>query len=661
MPKEAEKQIISSTGLNLSSKDKKELAETLYQEIKESIGDASDLFTKNDKWDRLYELKTDRKAKKKKSNIHIPMPAIKVDGITDKMIEIISEPEHTFSIHADKFAEKETKLEAIRIWFQDLLDEDVKFKSRAEEITLNAVKHGMSPVSLLFESRKKRRTKITVYQSEEEFKEQYTSAQEAGIPEDEYNSYLREIKDLGRTRIEERYNYYEEGAEIDVIERNDFVRIPFKARTHEEASGEFKRVWLTWQQLLKGVKEEKYSKKDIESLKNKIKLNDSEKLSGEENEKSNPFGSKGLECYTGWYTYKIKDPEDEMEIAVKTLITMAFKEKHILKVDEYIYWSDESFFHYNRIKKKPNSAEGYSVLAILNMLSQQLDTMYNQLNDYWNMVLKPVFLKKQGVRIIPDPGTREIEFGTTYEIDDPNPEKVLQMLFKSIPHAPNVITEIQQITNYIDDASKHSSLLSGRESPTDPRAPASKAMLKAQMSLGGIASYLRTIREGFNSIGEGLMWLMYQFGDDEYTVKVGEEDVTFTREDIFPEDFSIELAVSDKRLSQDIQKQEADYILERLSAFMAPTPLNPQGNPIGQQELIRNFLSKYQYDGDRKVIEMTREDLIGLLTQEMQRQQAQQQAQQLQEGIQQASEGLTPEEIEEAKQNAIQGQLNAAG
>lgn len=92
--------------------------------------------------------------------------------------------------------------------------------------------------------------------------------------------------------------------------------------------------------------------------------------------------------------------------------------------------------------------------------------------------------------------------------------KEITFLQKPQSQAAGMIPIIQYLLKQDDDVTGVSSLMSGRESPTDPRAPAIKTIALLKQSGLNIESYVKTALPSFNEIAVVLLALYYQMTED---------------------------------------------------------------------------------------------------------------------------------------------------
>lgn len=92
--------------------------------------------------------------------------------------------------------------------------------------------------------------------------------------------------------------------------------------------------------------------------------------------------------------------------------------------------------------------------------------------------------------------------------------KEITFLQKPQSQAAGMIPIIQYLLKQDDDVTGVSSLMTGKESPTDPRAPATKTIALLKQSGINIESYVKTALPSFNEIATILLALYYQMTED---------------------------------------------------------------------------------------------------------------------------------------------------
>jgi hypothetical protein len=97
--------------------------------------------------------------------------------------------------------------------------------------------------------------------------------------------------------------------------------------------------------------------------------------------------------------------------------------------------------------------------------------------------------------------------------------KEITFLPKPASNVAGIMSVIQYLIKQDDDVTGVSSLMTGRESPIDPRAPATKTLALLKASGLNIEDYIRTLLPSFNEIANVLLQLYYQMSTDSVAYK----------------------------------------------------------------------------------------------------------------------------------------------
>ena len=123
---------------------------------------------------------------------------------------------------------------------------------------------------------------------------------------------------------------------------------------------------------------------------------------------------------------------------------------------------------------------------------------------------------KEGSRTEKQLMTRRWNHGVPIVIDKDASEvnKEITFLQKPQSQAAGMIPISQYLLKQDDDVTGVSSLMTGKESPTDPRAPATKTIAFLKQSGINIESFVKTALPSFNEIAVVLLALYYQMTED---------------------------------------------------------------------------------------------------------------------------------------------------
>lgn len=590
--------------LKLSGKKKKELAKDVCDKINKSIGDSTELFNQCKEWGRRYKGEVQKKNTPwpNSANTNVRLCTMKLDGIVDKISGSISEitPNYIFSIEGME----RDKLNAIEEWYQSVLDKKIKYRNFLENNLHNAGKQKSGMCMLIWEKDVTRRRGYEVFQDDvfegtrikgsglTKFKNRYSSYKIAKCTKQEYKQIISNLKEYGYCKINISYNHIEEGPKLENIERYHFILLPANAKTQKEAEGEFVEINKTRQDLLRGVKDSKYEKEDIDSLFAKL------------DRKGKPKEEDIRKCYMGRYQYGEED-----EIKKDIFIMVDIEAQHIIRISQFPYFNNESFFYQTKLKTLPDEFDGISIVDRLSKIEDEINTEHNQRIDAWTLILTKIFLINGNAEFPEkDPRVEGITPGDNIVVTGVSLDNAIQELIKLPIGIPNFINEEKLLLQFADWLSGLSAGLSGQSQPLDPNAPASKTLALLREASVRIASYIRNIRIGLNEIGKGILWRYYQYGPDTYTWN----GVEFTREDINPDNIELDLRISEANMNKDLMKQEILFILNTVLSV----PIVQQ-NMLAQQDVLSQFLKVWKYPGEDEIVSMTQEDVIKLIMQRM--------------------------------------------
>ena len=181
-----------------------------------------------------------------------------------------------------------------------------------------------------------------------------------------------------------------------------------------------------------------------------------------------------------------------------------------------------------------------------------------------------------------------------------NPGENVDFLQKYMPQVDlgGLINILQYLIQGDDDVTGVSSLMSGRESPIDPTAPAQKTLALLAESGENVAEYIQSLVPSFNTIGEIILQMYFQMVTDgiDYVAKP---------ERVVGENPFAKLTRSDMIAKTNIQVQAASFAFDNLEEtkkdlalyqIMRQEPLvarNPESVYIFLKNIIKKFSPKW--------------------------------------------------------------------
>lgn len=241
---------------------------------------------------------------------------------------------------------------------------------------------------------------------------------------------------------------------------------------------------------------------------------------GKQSDKIKSFENKNYNILECVYYAKLKEDDTE---DIKVVLFFDEESKVNIGAILYPYYLIDCYYVPHHILKKKAgfyqpgigvrlTGSGIAENAILNFVLEgawitNTVTPITKDQDVIDQFLEKRFM--QGIPIDGDPG--KIGF--------------LNQYMKSMD-IPGMLALLQYCIQTDDDKSRVSSLMSGRESPIDPTAPAQKTMALLQQSGEGISDFLKTLEPAFNEIGYIILNMYYQMSKEGVKYKPSPERIT---------------------------------------------------------------------------------------------------------------------------------------
>jgi len=214
-----------------------------------------------------------------------------------------------------------------------------------------------------------------------------------------------------------------------------------------------------------------------------------------------------LECV--FYT-KLKDSDKE---ELKRVFWIEEQKRIMIGAIEYPYYAIDCYYNPHFVTKKkagfyqpgPGADLTDSSIAENAILNFTLEAAWTR-----NMIT-PII--EDGSQIGEQFLSKKWTHGIPLVINKGESVDFLQKYMQN-PDLGGLLTLIQYVKKGQDDVSRVTGLMTGRESPTDPSAPATKTIALLKESGVGIEDYILTIAPAFNRTGEILLQMYYQMATD---------------------------------------------------------------------------------------------------------------------------------------------------
>jgi len=205
-------------------------------------------------------------------------------------------------------------------------------------------------------------------------------------------------------------------------------------------------------------------------------------------------------------TYYFKMNEDDTD-EIKVVLWINREKKIVIGSTLYPYYAIPANLIPFYIKRKKKGIYQHGV-------AEDLTDSNMAENAILNLTLESAYMQNTITPITKDPDVHtqflEKRFYPGVAIDgDPKQVDFLQRHMQPM-NMNGLIQLIQYMVQGDDEVSRVSSLMTGRESPTDPSAPARKTLALLRQSGRGVMDYIKHLMPSFNEIGYIMLAMYYQ-------------------------------------------------------------------------------------------------------------------------------------------------------
>ena len=340
--------LLKEKKLNLNDEDKKDIRESIVEDLDEAINSNPDLEETINGYDKLYSGDLPEKTEPWDgcSNINHPMIQIAVSrGVARWMRQFFGRGK---MMVAKPGTEEQQKIAPrVETVVDFLMRTEIKLKRTIRRLVKKVAKHGTTIAHPYWYEEKEIVKDVKIYKGPEalmDFEKDFPSAKEGGMEEKEYRAYIRDLEKEPETGIEipvEYEDYKFRGVKVDVIDRRDFI-IHKDIIDPEKAKVKGQRFWQSWYEIVGRYELGEYGEdnggESLEDLK--------EKLGGEktDKEKKNPdYMKKRYECNKLIYKYDVDDCKKKEEALLVSIIKDG-DVTHLLRCENYGFWHGRDFF-----------------------------------------------------------------------------------------------------------------------------------------------------------------------------------------------------------------------------------------------------------------------------------------------------------------------------
>lgn len=558
--------------VKLTEEQRKEIANLVVDECNRIDGDRSEEMANWDLIIDMYNTKSEPKdfPYKNASNIVLPIIAAHCNGIKARVKKYTFNQRPLFFAEQYNASETETAKEIERALDFILRDIDIKDLSDSTVFEAILLGTGIGRLSLKQKMVKKYK-KLNFLENPTSLEDFYNNLQK----EDVQKALAKGSKRLKTNYVE--YTDVEKKINFEYIALKNFY-IDKYVTDVEDARFHGHKYWLRWNEIV--------------SMVNTADWQDTEKLLGDRDpvEDKEMIWKEDFEFISGILYYDVDDDGFEEKI----IVNVGRRDRVLVDAIFCPYEHGQSFYHIFRIHKKPGYFYGLGVGEKLLEINDASNTLFNQSIDSTTVRTAPTFAARTGGTF--DPTAEEWYPGKVFWLKDPKNDLIPYYVPGSAAESINMTMFLQRSSEQLTG---FSSYMTGRESPTDPTAPASKTMALLAEANINIAEYLDNLSATWNKIAvqiagkDGLIqqyWEEFKYISED---EKGEYDGTLTKE-MFQASNKFTIQATGYAVNKSLERQE----ISEMYKIMRNDPM-VQRNPKAVVYLMDLFIRSYGIEWEK--------------------------------------------------------------
>jgi len=355
---------------------------------------------------------------------------------------------------------------------------------------------------------------VETYNDEPSFSEKYPTSQSAGMNENAYLGALARLQNGEAVTFDKEFDFLKKDmAEIGTEELKDLIIYPITVSDQSRTRFLGKQLRLRASELKQGEKDEIFDNVN-EILTHDPAGDEEDDVSSSQNQIEGVSEPDKREDYVLMHGRYKKDLDGD-GIEEKYLVTYHSQSKIILQFDKYPFYHNEDFIQISWFKKRVKRILGRGV-------AQMLEDIYTEANIQARHRINsnaisdvPFFKAAETLKSQLDPmiAANRIRPGGFWWLPPQDIDKVKAV---EIPHEASFSEKEEALLNQsADNLLGASELRSGRETPSDPRAPAAKVNILLNQSSVRLDDFIFHIILRENECLDIVLKLFYQFGPEK--------------------------------------------------------------------------------------------------------------------------------------------------
>lgn len=510
--------------IRLDEKQLRKYGSQLYYQITDWKDSRSALRTKLRENNDLYEgvVKVTDFPWVGASQLHVPIPKIKAREIKSTINRNTMRPVPFLMVKYagpdSLYQDSRDFVNALEDFVEDKMKNGTNVHQTLKDGIIPTIRDGTCPIQIIWETDWERVIDYKMYDSPSVFIKDYPSADDAGISNQQYSKILSQLRSGNKYEVQYEYDVTTyNGPKAYIVPLIDFVHWPVYETDIQNMPLHGKRVWYKDYDLEKYISQGRFDKAETDMViksNGDIRDDDTVTISRDQiegitrNQNQTPT-AKEYECYELVCKWDL----DDDGVREKYLVSYHWKSRRIMRVEKYPIRKGAITYFPLRLIRRDNRLLGMSLIEDISDLSVEIDILHRTRINSRTITHVPIFKAKESAKGRFDPSRPELRIkpGTVVwvqNIDDVDQFKIQPTDLSGSIEEENFLMQLVGLVTGADSG------LSGQSNPIDPRAPARKQQELLRQSSNRIDDYVESLIGDFARIGQFMVDLYYQYGDD---------------------------------------------------------------------------------------------------------------------------------------------------
>lgn len=503
--------------VKLSEEQKAEVIADLDELVRESLTSRGDLDEMLAHWNDMAEgiAKPKNFPWPDSSNLFIPIAETKLNDIHSAARQTMLKADQIAYVRSIGIKSDFSLGQKLERFMNFKCQVELPLIDRFSQLTWCAERDGTVIAQVQWMENKGPVREIKTYTTAAEFTAAHPTPQDAGMSTVQYGRVLSKLSAGTAVRlVETREDILFKGPVVSVVQLSDFLWAPINVIRLEFARWAGKIFTMGKSQL---KSQEKVSGWDVEQVINSGEAGRKDLITSlkDDIEGISRRARQGeFVLVDGIHNYDL----DGDGIEEKYLAVYHPQTKTLVDYLHYPYLHGKDCLVPCRLKKRPNRFLGRSICQMIDDINSEINTQHNQRIDSRTITTVPSFKARNSAKGKFDPTRKDQRFvpGRVFWLDSLDDIQQFDIRPTDLSESVQEESNLMQVGDSLVGSSQ---LRSGRETKSDPRAPAAKVSILLNQSNVRLDDYFEELagsaadNEGFNAILEQILMLYYQFFD----------------------------------------------------------------------------------------------------------------------------------------------------